>query len=302
MSDIIIVNDILTGCMGERVFWDYMLEGIPNIHGVDTRSLSCPRHELEWRANQFINENFSEDAIIIQNATFLGKINHRHTIALLQDNLRGMNRYDQQQENVLKTSQIVVCNSVETAKSYPEYGQNIIPIGIDTVLFNKVADYKSKYDIPDTKVGIFVGAFNSVKGWDEIKNIIDNHPEIFFILVTKENETYQTGNSKSFSRVSQEVLVELLNCSDFFILGSSVETQCLAALEAGFCNLPIVMKETGIFMDFDSSVRNKLGHFGDLEHGIYSLDNNIYTPRETLMKLDFSIESMINKWKKLTKG
>ena len=31
MSKIILVNDYLHGLMGERVLWDFMLEGIPNL-------------------------------------------------------------------------------------------------------------------------------------------------------------------------------------------------------------------------------------------------------------------------------
>lgn len=35
MSKIILVNDYLHGLMGERVLWDFMLEGIPNFIKVD---------------------------------------------------------------------------------------------------------------------------------------------------------------------------------------------------------------------------------------------------------------------------
>ena len=35
MSKIILVNDYLHGLMGERVLWDFMLEGIPNLIKID---------------------------------------------------------------------------------------------------------------------------------------------------------------------------------------------------------------------------------------------------------------------------
>lgn len=298
MKQVVIINDILNGCMGERVFWNFMLEGIPGIKGV----------ELNYTPNakQFIDANFPKDAIIIQNATFIPKVDDtRYTIAFLQDNLRSMNRQDQQQEYTLRSSQQVVFNSYETSKSYPEFNGTIIPIGIDTKLFAPIDDkhgLRTKYNIPhDKQVGIFVGDFSPVKGWSDVADIIERRPDVHFILVSKAQETYERHNTTCFSRVPQDQLAELLNCADFFIVGSPVETQCLAALEAGFCGLPIVMKQTGIFMDWDTKTRDKLGVFdNNLMKALDTIgDINKYTAREILQQQGLGIDHMINQWVKL---
>jgi glycosyltransferase involved in cell wall biosynthesis len=151
-------------------------------------------------------------------------------------------------------------------------------------------------------VGVFVGDFTEVKGWNEVRGIVNSNPETFFILVSKRAESYEASNTKCFNRVGQSTLAELHNCSDFFILGSPVETQCLAALEAGFCGLPIVMRKTGIFMDFNDRQRDSIGVFNDdlsLAFREFLSGTKRFSPRESLLSLDFGIGSMVSKWKAL---
>ena len=290
MREIILVNDILHGSMGERVIWNYMLEKIPNIYGVPISNIK----EID---------KFSKDAIIIQNATFIPKVdNTRFTICYLQDNIIAMSKkqhHINNQLNTLNNCQHIVFNSKEIKKSYSQYSGTVIPIGIDEELFNikDQCSLRQKYNIPNKKVGIFIGNFTETKGWEDVKSIISLNPDIYFILVTKNSESYSTENSSTFSRVKQEVLSELINCADFFILGSPVETQCLAALEAGFCGKPIIMKNTGIFMDWED--RDHVGVFNNnLFEGIkiYLQSNKTYDTRNFLMLKDLSIKSMIDKW------
>ena len=302
---VVIVNDLLGGWMGERTFWNYMLDGFPEMIGLDHKAAGTGRELFEMTARKCIR-GMSPDTVIIQNATYLNKISDENfTIAFLQDNLRAMNRRDDVQESVLKTSQMVVTNSQETARWYSEFKPVVIPIGIDTRLFHPLDKevLREKYRVPPkAQVGIFVGDFTETKGWSDVKSLIDSHPNIFFIIVSKRKESYDTANTKCFNRVSQSTLTNLYNCADFFLLGSPVETQCLAALEAGFCGLPIVMKRTGVFMDFDASQRDSIGVFdNDLSLAFRAVLNNPkqFSPRETLLSLDLGIDSMISKWRAL---
>jgi glycosyltransferase involved in cell wall biosynthesis len=307
MRPVAIVNDLLGGQLGERVFWNYMLEGIPELHGFDCKNLGCPSSQISDVARQRIQETMPSDTVIIQNSAFMGKVSDAHfTIAFLQDNLRGMGRLDPTQEWILRTSQIIVSNSQETAKAYPEFNPVAIPIGIDSTIFYVKGngwESKEKYQIPHNRlVGVFVGDFSEVKGWSEVQRLIASHPEIFFILVSKRAESYQAPNVKCFNRISQNMLADLYNCADFFILGSPIETLCLAAVEAGFCGLPIVMKKTGIFTGFTESQRNSIGVFNDnLAFGFQEFlrDPKRFLPRETLRSLDFGIDSMVSKWRTL---
>jgi glycosyltransferase involved in cell wall biosynthesis len=293
MKQVILINDILTGCMGEKVLWNYLLEGVPNIYGIELNKTK--------NINKFIEDNFSKNAIILQNATFIPKIdNTRTTVAFLQDNLRNFKVIKDSgviQQQTLKSSDYIVFNSKEISNSYKEFTGPIIPIGIDSDLFGikDKQQLRAKYGKPNKKTGIFVGNFSPVKGWENVSSIINKYNGINFILVSKDIESYNKTNTFCYNRVDQTTLSELLNCADFFILGSPVETQCLAALEAGFCGLPVIMKKTGIFMDWDD--RHLMGKFNNnLEDSLLSLNISSYDTRTYLLNKDLSIKSMINKW------
>lgn len=319
MSKVIISNDFVCGIGGEEVMWNFLCDRLPNAVGVDSRTVKCdgtdPR--LAQFINQHIQKQYPEARCIVQNATFMGFIDanrSRKTFVYLQDNLRKMNRANAQQEQNLRLANVRVCNSRITAASYPEYNFEIIPIGVNDVLFsppadmNAKADIRTKYGLQDySKIAIFVGSLDEVKGWREIHRIITNRPDIFFIIVSKCTDgTHNTANSVTFTQIKQPMLADLLRCSDLFILGSPVETQCLAAIEACLCDIPVIMKRTGIFMDFSPEDQARCGFFGDdLESFIDPLladlasPSKIVSPRSAVLNNDLSISGMIEKWKKI---
>ncbi len=299
---VVIANDYLLGRMGEKTMWGFLLEGLPNSAAVDMDILGSTDNFTE-NASNYIFKNFPESSIVIQNATFIDLLNpERFTISYLQDNLRAMGRKSYQQEANLKHSNILVTNSKLTALSYPEYNFEIIPIGVDDKLFHPM-DKKSlsaEFKFPDARTGIFVGDFSETKGWLKVKEVIDNHPEIFWILVSKDNHEYEAKNCKTFNRIGQDLLAKLLNCADFFILGSPVETQCLAAIEACLCGLPIIMRNTGIFADFNEEEKNRVGVFGeDFENALTLISERKFFPREMMFEKGFTIGGMVEKWKSL---
>ncbi len=298
----IISNDYLLGRMGEKTMWGFLLSNLPNSVGVDMDSLNVTQ-DFENTARIHIKNNYPASSIIVQNASFINLIDEDHfSILYLQDNLRAMRRKSFQQEINIKQANILVTNSKITAASYPEYDFEIIPIGVDDELFtlmNKETVQK-EFDIPNSKVGIFVGDLSEVKGWDKVKKVIDNHDEIFWIIVSKDNKQYEKTNCKTFNRIDQEKLAKLLNCADFFILGSPVETQCLAAIEACFCNLPVIMRNTGIFADFTEDDRARIGYFGeDFETGLTQVLSNQFSPREMMFEKKLTIAGMVEQWKTL---
>ncbi|MEG8945549.1 glycosyltransferase [Rosettibacter firmus] len=299
---VIICNDYLSGRMGEKTMWNFLLSNLPNSVGVDKDSLNVDK-DFEKEAKLFIKKNYPESAIVIQNASFMDIIDKdRFNILYLQDNLRAMGRKSLQQEANLKHADILVTNSKITAASYPEYNFEIIPIGIDGDLFKPMdkKNVRKEFNIPDQTVGIFVGDFSEVKGWSKVKSLIENHDEIFWIIVTKDENTYERKNVKVFNRISQEKLVKLLNCANFFILGSPVETQCFSALEACFCNLPIIMRNTGIFADFSEEEKERIGYFGeDFEVGLKKVLNQQFSPREIMYQKNLTIYGMVEKWNEL---
>ncbi|MFA3783812.1 glycosyltransferase [Melioribacteraceae bacterium 4301-Me] len=299
---VIIANDYLKGRMGEKTMWEFLLEKLPNSAGVDMDILGTTENFTE-NASNYISKNFPESSIIIQNASFIDRLSKdRFTICYLQDNLRAMGRLSYQQETNLKHADLLVTNSRLTAKSYPEYNFEIIPIGVDDSLFKPMNknEMRKEFNFPNKRIGIFVGDFGEVKGWSKVKSLIDNHPEIFWILVSKDNLCYTRDNCKTFNRIQQDLLVKLLNCADFFILGSPVETQCLAAIEACLCNLPIIMRNTGIFADFTEEEKSKVGIFGeDFEYALKEIEKRNFTPRKLIIEKGFTVNGMVDKWKKV---
>ena len=298
----IISNDYLLGRMGEKTMWGFLLSNLPNSVGVDMDSLNVTQ-DFEKAARLHIKKNYPESSVIIQNASFIDLIDKDHfTILYLQDNLRAMGRKSFQQEINVKQANILVTNSKVTAASYPEYDFEIIPIGVDDELFSPTNKeiVRNEFDIPNSKVGIFVGDLSEVKGWKKVKNVIDNHNEIFWIIVSKDNKQYEKKNCRTFNRIDQEKLAKLLNCADFFILGSPVETQCLAAIEACFCDLPVIMRNTGIFADFTEEERARIGCFGeDFEIGLTKVSSEKFSPRKMMFEKKLTIAGMVEQWKAL---
>ena len=316
LPKVAVCNDFIRGVNNEEVLWTYLCDKIPNAVGVDSRLLKTTNTnpQLDKLIKRHLDTLLPHPTkiIIIQNATFMGTVDpNRHTVMYLQDDLRKMGRANhpngRQQTQNLKLAQTRVCNSRITAKSYPEYKFEIIPIGVNHELFTPIRNelFTPMFTPKQSKpVGIFVGALNEIKGWTEINRIIHQRQDIFFIVVSKYNDgTCKAPNSVTYNCIDQQLLVSLLNSADFFILGSPVETQCLAAMEACLCDVPVIMKPTGIFMDFDQSDRDLCGYFtNDLEgciDKVLTAPQSRFQPRNVMLKHDLTIDGMIRKWVEL---
>lgn len=301
---IALCNDLTTGTMGERVFWDHFLDGIQGSIGVDRRSALNGSATLEKRIARTIKRKYPSVEIIVQNATFIKLIDpKKYTIVFLQDNLRAMGKESRQQEQTLLLADRIVANSITTAASYSDFEVDIIPIGLDDKLFRPmVRDEQRKYlNINyDGPIGIFVGALNETKGWLKVKECIDSRQDIKWIVVSKYDEQYNASNVISYKKVNQETLARLLASSNFFILGSPVETQCLAAIEACLCDIPVIMNKTGIFSEFSDEELNNCGLFSqDFAKSIDIVLSRTFSPRNTIIARSMTISSCIEKWEKI---
>lgn len=309
MSKIILVNDYLHGLMGERVLWDFMLEGIPNLIKVDLHvlktspeinNLNLPFHK---KVNLYIEKYHSDYKAIIQNGSWFYLIpSNKPRIAIIQDNLRKMGRSSHCQTNNFRTAEYIITNSNEVDKYYNERETYQIPLGVDSKLFYPKNKYemreKNNIDNKWKNVGIFVGAMNEVKGWTRILNIIDKHKDIYWIVVSKHNENLKRDNMIVYNKIDQNKLCELHNCADFFIIASPSETQCLAAIESCLCNIPIIMRNTGFVTNLTDEEKKHIGFIGEnLEEYVEMIKHKDQTfiPREIVMKY-YSIDDMCKKW------
>lgn len=298
---VLIANGSLKGKMNEKVLWDFMLERLPRVAGIDYKIVGGDEVTFSEKAQAYIAANYPDTQIVMQNASFIDVVHpDLYTIAFLQDDLRRMNRISPQQEDTLLLSDGYVSNSTYTAASYLDYYFNIINIGVDTDLFkpgNK-AEMRKKHSIPkDKKVGIFVGDLSEVKGWSEIKSLIKKHSEIHWIIVTKGYENLEGSNVSFYRQIPQATLAELHQCADFFIIGSKVETLCLAAMEACCCDVPVIMRKIGVYADFTDEELAQSGIFGDdFEKALKELDSRTFTPRAIMLKRGLDINSTITAW------
>jgi hypothetical protein len=289
--------------MWEKVLWNYLKERLPgNVYCID-KNITGDSGNFEKNANLYLQKHHSDTDIIIQNATFISKMdNHIPTICYLQDDIRKMWQNTLLQEEKLKKSTTIIVNSVYTQKSYSEYTSDIIPIWVNQELFKKYDSkvLRGKYNIPQGNVGIFVWSLSETKWWEEIKSIIQTHSRVdHWMIVTKYEEHLQLKNASLFTQVTQETLSELLNCATFFIVWSKVETQCLAAIEAALCDIPLIMRDIWIFQEFSKEDKKMLWEFGDdfAKSIDILLDNKEkYSPRKRIIDKNLDIPWMIEKW------
>lgn len=298
-SLVAICNDNLQGIQGEKVLWGHLLD-LPNTVGLDFKKVNGKTPES---FNTFVEKNKCAPELVFQNATFVPRFfPDVRTLVYLQDNLRGMGKPNSQQESNLKYAQCRITNTLDAASSYPEYDFDICPVGVNSDLFRPLdkALMREKHGFYSNRpIGIFVGALNEVKGWSEIFGIIDKEENIDWIVVTKYASDFKHPRVRLFEKQQQEVLVELLNCADFFIIGSPVETQCLAAIEAALCNVPVVIKSVGIFSSFDEDEIHRVGYVGhDLLAGLHHVleRKGTFSPRELMIEKGLSNEASLQKW------
>jgi hypothetical protein len=302
-----ICNDVVGSSIGkERVLWDYLMESLGNTIAIDNPSfglkISDPRYSSKAKKKVKKSNEFD---LIIQNATYIEKISNKiFTISYLQDVHNKGSRIHQRQLEVLRNSQLLVTNSEFTAEQYPDFNFKVIPIGIDSEIFKPMDKNslrtKHKFDLTK-KIGIFVGSLSETKGWSEVQDIIETNLNIHFIVVSKYEAALKMENVTFFSNIDHSHLAELYNCADFFILGSRLETQCLAALEACACNIPLLIHDVGYFNKLTSEEKSDIGIITnlDLKDFINEITNTTYSPLNLFKKHDLTTEEMINKWKLL---
>lgn len=184
----------------------------------------------------------------------------------------GSNQWDNVIAKVYQTARYSTFRTIATEFSIRDYkifgSVNVIPIGIDTDLFKPSYEkeaLKNKYGIPlDKKIGIWVGTMHPMKGFAELLKYASLHPEIYWIVVWKwEREAGTLEGAANFVKIQQNILVELINASDFYLFTSKLEPFYMTEWEAMSCNIPIIMVgETKREFNVSSNPRDDVFRFG----------------------------------------
>jgi glycosyltransferase involved in cell wall biosynthesis len=160
-----------------------------------------------------------------------------------------INQWDPIINKVRETARYATYRTVATEYSisdYSEFGSvDVIPIGVDCDKFKPLQnkeELRIKYNIPlGIRVGIWVGTLHPMKGFMELAKYASLHPDIHWIVVWKwAPEAGVFPGASNFVKVEQQVLVELINASDFFLFTSLLKPYYMSEWEAMACDIPII--------------------------------------------------------------
>ncbi len=304
-SGFAIANDSLRGINHERVLWDVLCDLLEKhfiqVHKWNTGKVSFPLVFL--RRLPFLRfRPKDKPRVCLQNASYLPIVNRASRgVALLQDNLFD-DRFIRLQRRVLQHASTVITNSIPMINLNANNHFIWQPLPISDLFIH--SDPKAE-KIANTC--LFVGAFDSTKGWQEVREIIKNSPTIQFNLVSKYEDDDPgnleefAGNVQIYRRLTQQDLLKLYDSSTFFLLGSPLETQCLAAMEAASRDVIVIMKETGLLAE--SPYSPHIGYFGENLAKVFAeaieFQRGDLRPRETLLKMNLTTAALEKEWENI---
>jgi glycosyltransferase involved in cell wall biosynthesis len=290
-----LVNDYLTCIPGTKTIWHDLLENIEGLQDVTYPDFGTLPFYVERKAKLEGAPDY-----IIRNATYFRPIRvNTKQISLLQDI-----RSDAMQLEVCNSSDVVICNSNFTLNKYRDKVSSrmeIVPLGIDFELFKP---QETPLEILPNSI-LYVGAANNhPKGFDQVLKLI-KETDHNFCLIMKDDFTMQHPRVRVFNKLDHQRLVSIYNQCSLLICTSVEETQHLSGIEAGACDLPLVVTNVGTYHN------RKSGSWGiniaeqnlDFKTAIDEVLNNKdkYRPREYFLNEGFSKEACMAKWNEIVR-
>jgi hypothetical protein len=269
-SGVGIANDVLLGINGEKVLWNYIIEDL------ESSKIRVEKFALGFKPSYYRIRNINlwkrpRVRLMFRNATFLGNFKGSwRSISLTQDRVNDKKLLKRQTKARMK-SEAMITNSdyFITSDDYSiDSHKYLLPLPVNPIWEKTELQMKDKNDVHNL-IAIFVGAFNETKGWQEVKKIIENSLGTEFILVSKYSDDAHGLNSETLKRcriyrnLKVSELIKLVDESDYMLIGSPFETQCLAAMEAAVRNKPVCMRKTGVLATLPEADRQKVGVFND---------------------------------------
>jgi len=297
-SGIGIFNDRITGINGETTLWGELSERSQN-RGIRTIAFGGPQYGtrfIYWlRSSLVLSRMKIKPRVVISNATFsYPYVGSWRRVVIKQDSPSGnelKNRYLRFFQNVvLRSADVVIANDADFVSASRHKGVDWIVIPISREFNGTRMSLMSPTKTPRC---LFVGAFNSVKGWPEIKSNVISRTDIFWEIVSKyEDDNHGLPNAKGpnwrIQRcLSQSSINELMASCDFLIVNSPYESQCLAAIEACQVNLPMLSTPTGLIGNLPEDTRVAFGLFrssplSHLDEFLAMLEGGQFAPKEAL--------------------
>lgn len=296
-----LINDCLTCIPGSNTFWHNLLDWFPNL-------IDKTGGYTDYSILSDIIENvltYEQPQYIIRNGSYFRKINTNiKTISLIQDILDDKT----EQINVINSSDIVIFNTNYVFEKYRNIISNhleikICPLGIDFNFFKP--DRGERYnDILPNSI-LFIGSStNYPKGFNIVQDIIYKMTNYNFCLIMKDDFSINSLPSnvhnrvRIFNKVNQETVRKIINSCICAICTSYEETQHLAGIECGACNIPIIARQVGIYYDCKNDtdwglIANDENFVEKIEYVIKNID--MFNPREYFIK-KYSTEICKQNW------
>jgi len=256
---------------------------------------------LEDKTNGYTDYSILADIVellprpdyIIRNATYFRRLNiNVPTISLLQDANKTSEQID-----VCCHSDIVVFNSPYTLSLYdahPFTRTELIPLGVDSDFFKPKFDTYPRV-LPNSI--LFVGASNNFpKGFDIVLDLILN-TDYNFCLVMKDDFRISHERVTVFNKVEHDELKRIYNSCSMLLCTSRIETQHLAGIEAGLCNLPIVTSNVGIYYNKPNGEWGINVKDNNFKAGIdFVMRDNRFNPRKYWLEQGIDKKTCKEKW------
>ena len=309
-SGIAIANDRLIGINLENTLWNYLIE--------DLESLKFKVNKVALGTGKKFPYKFSVRSLFVKpaarllfrNATFLRRIKGPwRQIVLVQDLISSKGLLKKQIYARQKAASEITNSEafISNLTFAPGHHQYLLPLPIEPLW--ETQPKRAKLDKTGLLRGIFIGAFNETKGWEQIKPLVEINKSIHFTLVSKYADDQSgfdsdTGSNWEVIRnVNTADLISKVDESDFLILGSPFETQCLVAIESALRNVPVLMKPTGLLATLPAQDREQVGIFNaNIEEGFNLMIEKLYNdptffcPKEIVKKYSLDNEGLRKEW------
>lgn len=299
-----LINDCLTCIPNTETWWHDMLRWFPGL--VDKTDGYTAYSILADKIEKLYNETSNKPDYIVRNGSYFRKLNiDIPTFALIQDT----------QNNPMQTEVInsVTCIVFASKQGYLTYKDRINPKNVRIIEqssdfdFWKPIDKRHSEILPNTIIFIGDSSYEK-KGFHRVLNLIENMPDFNFCLVMKDNTTITVipeknrNRVKIFNRVDRNTVRLLINSCVCAICTSGMEEGHFAGIEIGACNIPMVARPMGCYLDRkdDVGLWGEIAEDNEFPEVIRRVvaNKDSYSPREYYSK-EYTLERCREKWEAL---
>ena len=291
-----LINDCLTCIPNTRTYWHDLLDWFPNLidkcdgyteYSILAQKIECiPKHP-----------NY-----IIRNGSYFRKLNiDVPTFSLIQDTMD-----NPIQTEVINSSTCVVFASKQTYNIYKNRinpkNVRIIEQSSDFNFFKPISERHPDV-LPNSIIFIGDSSYDK-KGFHRVLNLIETMHDFNFCLIMKDNTTldiipeHNRNRVRIFNRVDRNTVRLLINSCICAICTSGNEEGHFAGIEIGACNIPMVSRPMGCYLDrVNDQSWGLIANDEDFAVKIRYVANNreFFSPRKYYSK-EYTLERCREKW------